>query len=514
MYSHKLLLVDDEYMVRTGLKKVIENLDGNWQLVGEATNGEEGLMLIKQYQPDLIISDIRMPKMDGLTLLQKSKELHPESMVILLTGYPEFEYAQQALRNGALDYILKPTKAEDIIKVLKKAESLLIEQKQEKQEKQDLHDSLNHYNKWITEKAFRNLLYGGHIGNIDISHKDEWGSETDIVVITIVQNKPLSLGQRVKILEELTKNLFSKELEIIVLPDAQDEILLLVVGEKEEFLDWDSLKEKLHALRIKCAQNHQFFWKAGVGGQLSLMAEASLSYHQSKKAVHYSKPDQLIIHYHDILDFDKDPSIIPFELELSLVSAIKLGRKGEVKKSFDQLTVYFEHMMFKELNNYVNSLLVKITNSLLIKYESNSLSFPNPSAVQEWFYQQVMQCFVKVNEREIKEKNYIIERAKKMIAERYDCDLTLKNVAVDLSINPSYLSVLFKQETGETFSEYLVSYRYQVAKELLENPRLKIYEIAEQVGYVNGRYFSQMFKRNSGLTPKQYRNQLEITISD
>ncbi|MBO0993126.1 response regulator transcription factor [Bacillus sp. SD088] len=340
MYKYKVFLVDDEPMVRAGLKKVLEKVGSNWQYIGEATNGKQALSMIRQLQPDLVISDIRMPGITGLQLLEAIKQLYPDTILILLTGYPEFEYAQHALRYGAFDYILKPSSAEDLMKVLNKAE-----------------------------------------------------------------------------------------------------------------LEISKIKEKKSS---------------------------------------------------------KDPSAIPIELEFSLLNAIKTGNKADAFSGLTKIFDYLDFMTYQELVDYTNSLLMKMKNSLPFEFEPISLSFQTPVDVKEWLKEQITLCFNMVHVKETRDISFIIQRAMAVIRKKYNCDLTLKSVAVELCMNSSYLSVLFKQETGETFSNYLTNYRYNKAKELLNNPQLKIYEIGEQVGYVNGRHFSQMFKGKSGMTPKQYRNQLKI----
>lgn len=511
MHNHKVFLVDDEPMVRIGIKKVLDDLDGNWQFIGEATNGNQALSLIKKLQPDLVISDIRMPGMSGLQLLEEIKQLYPEIVVILLTGYPDFEYAQQALRYGAFDYILKPTQAENIIIVLNRVEKKVLKTKQAKKQIQDLQNSLNTYNIWITEKILRNLLYGGSIGNFDLTHSNYLKKNMAIRVITLMQKKEVPLGQRLNILERLTNNLFPKEINYLIIPDGQDEILILIICSNDSnIIQWDSFENTLDLLQKKCEQQYDFPWKAGVGSVLPLFDSASLAYKQSKLAVHYSKGEHSIIHYNQISNYNIDSAVVPIELEFSLLNEIKIGRKEDLDKTLERVLSYFNYMTFQEIIDYANDLLRKIKSSLLVEYEPLSLSFHTHLDVKNWLTEQITLCFNKVHESEKKEISFIVKRAIAVIHKKYCNDLTLKNVAGELCINSSYLSVLFKKETGETFSDFLTNYRYIKAVELLENPKLKIYEIAKQVGYVNGRHFSQMFKRNSGMTPKQYRNRIEI----
>lgn len=363
----KLLIVDDEPIVREGLKNNIDWEEMNLKVIGCAADGRSALELFAIEHADIVLTDIRMPFMDGLEMTKEVKKLDPLAVVILLSAYDDFKYAQQAIRLGAFDYILKP---------------------------------------------------------IDI----------DVLKSTV----SLAVDKRIELLNK-----------------------------KKEILP--PLNEK----------DLKFF-----------------------KAEHYK---------------------YPMKLEDELSKAIKRGDSALALNIFNNIWNEFMYKGYSIdfIKRWGLELVAVITRSIIEIGENADILFKNSDPwkqiselqtkdkIREWM-QNIIEvvCEYVYLSKNTKNKK-LIEMAVKMIHENYsDGNISLNSIAEKLYITPNYLSTLFKNEMGITFSDYLTEYRIEKAKELLRDIRIKVYEISEAVGYTDSHYFSKIFKNMTGLTPKEYRESI------
>lgn len=363
----KLLIVDDEPIVREGLKNNIDWNNMNLEVIGCASDGRSALELFTLNRADIVLTDIRMPFMDGLEMTKEVKKVDPLTVVILLSAYDDFKYAQEAIRLGAFDYILKPID----IDILKTTVKRAVDKRREVLNKEK--ETLPLLNK--EDLKFYKAEYFKY---------------------------PLKLE------DELAK----------------------------------AVKRGDSALAFNIFNNiwHEFIYKG------------------------YS------------VDFIKR-----WGLELVAVvtrSIIEIGENADILfKNTDPWKQISELKTKDKIHDWMQNII---------------------EAVCEYVYLS----------KNTKNKK-LIEMAVKMIHENYsDENISLNSIAEKLYITPNYLSTLFKNEMGITFSDYLTEYRIEKAKELLKDIRIKIYEISGAVGYTDSHYFSKIFKNMTGLTPKEYRESI------
>jgi|GEM_PF-3580173 Response regulator containing CheY-like receiver domain and AraC-type DNA-binding domain len=494
--AYTILIVDDEMTIRDGLKALIGTLD-HWVFVGEAANGLQAIEQINRLKPDLVLSDIRMPEMDGLKLLEHLGNMHTETLVIFLTGYPDFEYAQAAVRFGAFDYLLKPMRARDIAEVIRKAEQRIEQLRAIRDQSLQLEQASANLSKSSAERCIREMLYGGTMNQM------EW---TDCSFFT--------LYNRVSVISIHTDKIPMPETypaSSILLQDGREEWVILL-GWMEEADDWsiaDQIRELVGKLANALADRS---WKLGVGGVVPFN-KASLSYDQSKFAAYLASPERKIVNYREITGADHQLLLYPIEQEFALIRSVKKGDSEEALQLLGKLEQSYRRKTIHELSRHTLQLHVHLQNALSQLTDGTAEPWSLPESVPSDHSLIINQladginyCASRIHEHNNRQLNYVIQRVKGIVQEEYGTDLKLGDIAAKLGMNASYLSTLFKQETGASFSDYLSRYRIDRSIQLLKEPALKIYEVAQQVGYTDGRHFSQLFRKAFGMTPFEFRN--------
>ncbi|KIL38441.1 hypothetical protein SD70_26380 [Gordoniibacillus kamchatkensis] len=511
---YKVIVVDDEPKVRRGLTNLIPKLDGDWTVIGEAKNGYEALEAVKKELPDLVITDIRMPHMNGLDLLSALKE-YPVHVVIL-SGYGYFEYAQTAVRYGAFDYLLKPLKPEDIRNVLRKVK----EQRQPLPAESEAGAARANYSKlwkdWLLDIENENeppkplsALFPAGVSRLrimavevdlidDLVSEDQWGDRQ--LVLFAVRN----VVQDVIAAAAGSQFLFANGAQLFFLavgvPDARqlakrciDEALRWLkisvsVGVSDETGTYLQLPEKLRHARI-ALQNK---WIYGCG---------------------------TVSDYDDLKMEDIIEVGYPIELDAELAMAIRGGRGGDAAGVLAKFvaTIKQKNVSFRLFRRFCLQLVSSVIRvvyeqrmyELVVKQFARPFDlFDRDFSLEEYvdFMSGLIEaCTAALEWNRTQRQNRTIEKATAYIQANYARDISLEDTARHVNMNPSYFSSYFKLETGSSFVEYLTQLRMDKAKTLMMESQLRLYEIAQMVGYQEVKYFSRLFKKKMGVTPAEYR---------
>lgn len=484
-----VLVVDDELAVRE------EMTDFDWEscgavLVGSASNGREALEFCRDYRPDMVITDIVMPVMDGLTLLERlSKEL-PHTCIVLLTVHSEFDYVQEALRNGAIDYLVKLKWQEaDIRSCVSKVrdtidEKQMIDRKRKQEERDSLYEVLlntkvNTSSKELCLSEFCNNLsihrpYGVSLIKLDSEQSNDFFLNVLIDNFFHSIDEPvllLNLGNRDYL---LLYNSTDRSMLNTILMDGPlveairvyiDRVFCIVFPESDDFRLVFTLFSDTVLRRT------QFFYMR------ENMVETEL--------IEYSS--------YTILDDIPEPSN---------------NTVDEIRRYLIEVLVPYalEHRPTPE---YLQVRILRILDAV-----SDDISRIDPLSRDH-----IYQCYTLYDLTEFtttvldeivnrKRERPEISNAIEIIRRDYNKPIGLDYVASEVGLNPSYLSHLFPIETGHRFSEFLTNVRIEKAIELLENTNLKIYEVCEKVGIPNYKYFSGLFRKKTGKTPKDFQRGL------
>lgn len=496
---YKVMIVDDEPMVRAGFRQMLAGME-QWILVGEASNGNQALMLLNQLEPDLIFTDIRMPEFDGLQLLEEISRLQIDTLVVLLTGYPDFEYAQRAIRHGAFDYILKPSRAEAIQAVIIKAQNEIQAKRRIQVESLTAAQSASRYQSLTEEKIIRELIYGNYEAGMAGSLSPFLNGLTSVAVMTIhsestvrdfIQSKPWKI-------------------KYFLLPNGHNETLCLMGWTL--FDDHQRCITEITDISNELTRSGLSGIRGGIGNVCGL-DEAWMSFDQSKMAIQFTSSEFPFLSYNDIMNQSQRTLIFPMKLEAALVENIIRGNKEEVLNILEQAKPHLLKFNLKDLTAHVCQLQVQIVAAINREGTTNLYSadlpqkfpFSDHDEAIGWLEMQINQYLLHTSDLTNNRIGYAVNYLLTHIHDHYATELTLKQLANKLQMNSSYLSVLFKQETTKSFSDYVTYYRIEKAKKLLKSPTITVYAAARQVGYADARHFSQAFKKQEGMSPAEYR---------
>lgn len=530
---YKILIVDDEAVVREGIRDNIDWNSHGYTLVGDCENGLEAMEAVDRFVPDVVLTDICMPFMDGMELSKYISEKYPHTRIVILTGFEEFEYAHQAVKLKATDFILKPITSGELRKVLSKIKAGLDEEKAEKEDisrlKTQLRESLP-----LLKDRFLNNFVCGNLSRREVDERFQYfnlklsGNAFVSMIVEIDDYKALAQseadfdGQLFSFaVFNISEEIAASEENSIVFQNRNDRTVIVLSAEG---------REELYEKAIKTAEDIKqaierflgFTVTIGIGSPVSQAGDIALSYEKSLSALDYRfllGRNQVI----NINDMERSSGNVIYNrnLEKRLLSEIKSGSGANIAEILGQIVNYLEesYVSMHKCHVYMQQLAVSLMNLLdeldisdkdIFKNETNPFAEINAlktlSDMKLWFHKTCRDICSAVALKRNDFCEDIVIKAKEYIYGNYNNeDISLNSICKHLLISTSYFSMIFKNATGETFVEFLSRVRIEKAMELLRNTAMKTYEVAEKIGYSDPHYFSMVFKRLSGATPTEYR---------
>jgi two-component system response regulator YesN len=526
----KVFLVEDEFVVRQGIKQIIDWEGNGFEFVGEAGDGELAFPMIQECKPDILITDIKMPFMDGIELSRLVKEKLPDIKIIFLSGYDEFEYAKEAISIGITDYLLKPITGAKLLEAVKKVgdsiESELkkrkfMEQYELEQAENAKRDKRTFFQKLVTQKqTVSQILEGARSCGIELL-----ANSYEIILLQLYPEDEYNI-----LSEELNNASQAMESEMEQCPyalmidrgiDGWGFILKDTDGNGLDIFEND------FKARIKQSllPYHNITYFGGVGARISRLSEFPISFMEANKALAYryfGGKNQLIradkenddINLGELSSKHSDRKIVD--------SFLKSGLKGEIsgfiEHYFDGVgeknikSLLFRQYMTMDMYMAAVGMLEEIgcQSSDLAKrcgdYEAMANVFNDIEDIKTYI-KNVFEAAIDMRD-EVSRRKYakVLQDAVKFIYDNYDNEeISLNAVAANANISPNHFSTIFSQEMNQTFIDFLTSVRMEKAKELLRSSNLRTSEIANAVGYKDPHYFSYLFKKTQECTPREYR---------
>lgn len=542
----KIFLAEDEVIVRETIKRMIpwENL--GFELVGEAADGEMALPLLIRQQPDLLITDIKMPFMDGLTLARLAKKEVPGLKVVILSGYDDFNYAKQAINIGVEDYLLKPITKNALIERLTEIRSRYEDEKTQREYYEKFHREMQAYEK-NSSRDFFEALVSGSLDMMEVYKRAEKlgldivAESYNVLIFTMNCNEDFS-GQRegyssweAESLEMLEK-FFTGHPFAMLFRSNVFSYGVLIKGEKNSIRENTRIcVEEIRKIFDRKEDNKE--WFVAVGESVERLSQIQKSYHSASRA--FSQRylyDGKVLYYDEMLAMEKkdvtnddseylqkvdvnalNPTILQKFLSNGLLEETEnfvqdyfyaIGQEpmeSVVFRSYVILNVRFSVLSFlKELGCDTKTLEPEDTEEILAESGRNMESI---IAYAEKLVSQAIQ----LRDRNSGNKNRsILKTAVDFIDQHYmEEDMSLNKAANVANVSANHFSALFSQNMGQTFIEYLTSLRMDKAKEYLRCTGMRSSEIAGEVGYKDAHYFSYLFKKTQGMTPSDYRKARE-----
>ncbi|MEK3723017.1 response regulator [Paenibacillus sp. FSL H8-0034] len=533
----KVLIVEDEMIVRVGIKSMIPWTELGCELIGEAANGSQALDMVHSHQPDVVLTDIQMPVMNGIELMKQLKEQYPHIQVIILSCHNDFEYVQQALKLGAVDYILKlsmqPQELQNLlIRVRDIKKKLKEEERSEAQKIQKIHIS----SQVMKHKAIIEMLEGKP------QSQEQWAASVkdwtiplhDSIGLIAIRIDDLEKKQQAGTLKNKELTGFSVSniaLEIlrmelsgdVVINEQGIVILLANCGNPEV---WEHHAQAVaERIQVVVHQYLKLSVSIGISGKLGDPSIIPENYRTAIRTLEYTfyYPKSTIIGS-DVLATVRDQPIYLTEEEVRHIEDELLLENKE------QLQLIIHDVLHRFLNPTVEVRRARaFFDDLLLPFyrhlkrlELSSIElpefngyYPNEAVRKIETLAELIQWFldwigfyidfykVHANTRMRSE----IWAARAYMNRHYQQKIAIADIASSIGLSEAYLSHLYKKETGENLVDYLTKYRLEQAKELLRNSDLRTYEIAERIGFADANYFSKQFKRYEGRNPLDYRNQ-------
>jgi two-component system response regulator YesN len=527
---YKLLIVEDEATIREGLIDMIDWEKYGIEICSTSKDGLEGYQSFMYHKPDILLTDINMPQMDGIELIKKAKESAIDFEAILLSGFNEFNYAKEGIKLGALEYLLKPCLPDEILKTVLKAKSKLDERNQMKETMVQLKES---WNKHAPAMKWQKLLQW-------MKNEDEKKEEREIDSMELgifLKNGPVQTGIIFLHQPPNTENQQTFELvmdwahhaladfyqpnSIEIFRHQQDLIWCANVNpnKKEPFLH-----KRLANLLIKIEHKLGMSACIGIGRTYPSIYSLHSSFAEAQQSIddHFYKQEHGIFPYKDVIVAEKkdQTKIIGIsEKEEQILNYLEQNEFDEAQQELDAWMILLNktnsrkniHLLATFFLLELDRLLVRKTikanpwNENLMKdieLISNSTIFAEVDEIIRKNFQRMMEA-IKAHEPIHK----TIRAAVEIIHARYNQNLTLETLAKEVFVSTTYLSSLFKQELGINFLDFLHKYRINKAKQLLKQD-FKVYAVAKMVGYQDERHFSSTFKKWIGLTPSEYQRKM------
>ncbi|MGU3471589.1 response regulator [Paenibacillus sp. D51F] len=493
----KVAVVDDEEKIRLGLARIIERTSSAYSIVGVWGSAREALSRLEESGADLLITDIRMPQMDGLQLAAELRSRGSAVHIAILSGHNDFNYAREALRCGVEDYLLKPVNQEELERLLERVEGKVGEQRGRQP---------------VQPESLLELMLSADSSRIP---RPVWQSACDQL-----DELPLIRGLYAFMVLHVLPELDGEELRRAAAELRRDSLALVREGGNVALLI--GLRKGDHAdtareLAVTLLGRLPISLEAriGTGGVYSGGSGLGQAYREAEAACHsawYAPSGQPVAAYAPAPQRQADPEPLRRWLD-NAKGAVKAGDLDGASVALDEWIREAGklRMAWSFLVDAAAEAAASMEEGLTERKESASHSMPQPGSFPEWQrYAAALREIFQEGLRRVKDQRHesrSVETVKAYLHEHYSEELDLQTLADLVHLTPSYLSKLFKSETGETITDYAISVRIEQAKKLLkERPELKTYEVGELSGYTDPAYFTKAFKRATGKTPKEYRD--------
>lgn len=503
----KVLIADDEYYARKALVKKVMQADPEAEIAGDFENGVQVLEYLEEHpgEVDVVLTDVKMPEMDGLHLAQYIFDEELQVEVVIVSGYNEFEYAKKAISFGVSSYLVKPVQKAELMEALGK-----IRRSREKYEARVRSQMIKHTLKYLSIE--------------EISNHEEWKKQFMDPVFERCPGQPFSLAvvqsteylkaAKIRELERQLTGLqkrFSGEWFFF---GKHQEYVLILFGEKKEIAD------RLDLFVRQAKKNGEFIVSAGLSMEHRTQEACPKAYQEAVYAINQRLVEgwsKLYLFHPDI----RPENLLTKEKEQFLDSAITGHRNVQAEALTRELlescqNSYTLYVTISSIFNLLYRIFCRNSSSedrdgqhgyMLFSYKSDLYGFHTLDAV-ETYVQQIVESVCQ--EQEEKKHHYIVQEILGDIEKNYQENISLSELAEHkYFMNSSYLSRLFKNEMGQTFSGYLMEFRIRKAAELLNSTMLKISDIAMLSGYNDVSHFIQYFKKIYGCTPEEYRGKAD-----
>jgi two-component system response regulator YesN len=527
----KLLVVDDEIISREGIIRNINKRNLDISFIKQADDGMHALLLASTYHPDIVLSDVRMPRMDGIEMAYKLREMDPNIKIIFMSGYSDKEYLKSAIHLRALSYVEKPIDYDELEKVLVEAIQMIVGERK-KREETDIHERLAKNFPFLKNEIALKLITNYHNSGQPFDYTllgilPE--SDFVTVLIQLIHKEIITNDAYFTLIEETMEQLMHnlEANNLVGIPTFKDDQYILMhiacPTDKRHLLKKDHTI-KMFSNLLPLWHNINYF--VAVGKQVSGIGNVPESY---RSAV-LSLQKMFFVGYNQII-FSTGEKGDSF---LFLDENIKELQKYLIQDNKEH-AISLIHKLIKELSLHTDTLASNIKNyfyRMLLQLYETSRDLLLDTFLETHDYNQSWQTLIKFNtiyeletytieqieaffgyRNEKRDNSSKVLQIKNYIASNYmDSSLSVKQISEYAFISMAYMCSMFKQETGKTVNQYITNLRIEKAKELLKNKSYNISDVAEHVGISDSQYFAKIFRKNVNMTPTMYKETYQNEI--
>lgn len=532
---YRILLVDDEILVRDAIRENIDWAGIDCEMVGNCQNGQEAAEFVKQHPVDIVLTDICMPYMDGMELSHFLHDNYPDIVIVIFSGFGEFEYAKKAIQYNVSEYLLKPITAMELTAVINRMKEKVDQRQKEKRKMEKLTKVSENYRKnaqIIRSKAIEALVSCSQNVNESLAQLKGMGIElgasnyrvavfdidlySDMYKVDVEKRQESALMAFV--LYNISNEIVERESAGIAYQEGGNRVCILFQGTRTRDFS-NKIRSICREIQQKVKEVIGIDVSMGIGTWVRNLEDLILSHDMAAKAIQY----RYLLGGSLLLDMEeKKPNgeISLYDTLEQLTDSLKTGKKEtmvlclsrmeqEIKGALvekSRACMYLQQMV-RAIGSASDSVQADREEPLrgreaLLRNVTEQSTFQQAIGLVKEYAQEVFENLSSMNSSSGQRQAYL---ALDYIQNNYmDPNLSLNSICSYLSISTSYFSTIFKEVTGETFMEVLIRTRMDKARELLENTTLKNYEIAEKVGFSDPHYFGISFKKITGKTPTEY----------
>lgn len=536
---YKILIVDDEVWIRENLKTLISSTEFGIESIELACDGEDALKKIGKDCPDVVITDINMPFINGIELIKRIREINPEMVVVVLSGYSDFDYVREALLEGAIDYILKPISQNSILNVLTKAFRILEGKRQRSLEIQDNQEKLQIASSIILDKELSNLIDGDERKPFKtITNPKLMEIELNFAKFNLILLKTERLYNILKMYPSMDSSKISYRIKNLIEECIGDpnKIVFNNIYVPNEFVAivFDKDKNEIDKICDQLISKLQEFTKSYINTAVSLshfsLDDLRASYNEGLLAMmarKYTKGNsKLFAEGVEKLQMNK---LLSAEQENQLIFAVQNSNRKIIRTIiYDQICIQDLHkkdILFLEAKQTIDRIAW-----ILVNYSDNFNSTSEIMevetmiellniSIEKFNLPEVCSILDQIVDLALKESytyssnetiKQTVETIKNYISENYFEELSLASLAKQFLVDRSYLSKAFKNETGENLMLYIAKKRIEKSIELIKEGSLNLTDISSLVGYDDYAYFNRVFRKITGKSPREYK----LTLQD
>lgn len=535
---YKILIVEDEAIIRDSIARYIDKSEPDFEVIGKAENGLKALEVFEHELPDVVVTDVLMPNMNGIEFIRKVREKNKDIKIVIISGHDEFAFVQTAMSLNVTDYLLKPFLPEKLVATLNKVKTAIDNQRNFYKNMDNLQKRLDESMPIVRER-FYNDLVSDVLYMEEIRHKcnfldiDVYAEFYTVAIIKLKNHNVASANEFQKeekiqfFLMDTVGQLFDQQIKTFVFCITTNQIGIIICGSydyKYQFSRY--INRSLTKLMNSMANYYDVLIYASVGKLYEDISKLPQAYNEAKEAMAYSfvREANSVINYDDIFLDGAKNYVNPSSLIKDIILNAKIEKEADAIYKIKELFQYYVENGIME-QNFIKTDVIDIIIALqryveeskgnsYFLYKYNISPYEQIQRVDTMYeLRNLLESFIGLTIQEISviregHSYNIIEKLKSITALNISNEeFNLDCAASMLYISPNYLRQLFKEQTGQTFLEYLTAERMKKAAELIENHAISISDISEKVGYCSQSYFSKCFKKYFCVAPSEYRKE-------